>query len=45
MKRIKDAHARKLALWYYYRSRGLDAKAKDIEAFRVANLERGVRFP
>ncbi len=37
IKRIKDKDARKLALWYYYRSRGLEGKATDIEAFRVAN--------
>lgn len=36
-KRIKDEHARKLALWYFYRSRGLDANGEDIEAFRLAN--------
>ena len=37
MKRISDRSAHKLALWYYYRSSGLHAKAADIEAFRIAN--------
>lgn len=37
MKRIKDKDARKFALWYYYRSGGLHAKAAEIEAFRIAN--------
>lgn len=37
MKRIKDPVAKKLARWYYFRSSGLNAKAADIEAFRLAN--------
>ncbi len=35
--RIKDPSARKLAQWYAYRRNGVNAKAADIEAFRVAN--------
>jgi len=38
-KRVKDKDAQKLALWYYYRSRGLDAKADEIENFRRSNPE------
>ncbi len=37
IKRLKHPAAKKLAYWYYFRSSGLDAKAADIEAFRVAN--------
>jgi soluble lytic murein transglycosylase len=35
--RIKDPAARKLAVWFEYRSGDLDSKAEDIEAFRLAN--------
>ena len=37
--RIKDPAAQKLAIWFEYRSGDLDAKAEDIEAFRLANLD------
>ena len=37
IKRIKHPVAKKLARWYYFRSSGVDAKAADIEAFRLAN--------
>jgi len=37
--RIKNPHARKVALWYFYRRSGLGAKGPDIETFRAANPE------
>jgi soluble lytic murein transglycosylase len=37
--KITDPAAKKLAIWHEYRSGDLDARAEDIEAFRLANQD------
>ncbi|MEC9368604.1 MAG: lytic transglycosylase domain-containing protein [Pseudomonadota bacterium] len=37
IKTISDRSARKVAQWYYYRSKGSDAAPEDIEKFRIDN--------
>ncbi|RMF07060.1 MAG: hypothetical protein D6773_03895, partial [Alphaproteobacteria bacterium] len=37
IRKLSDDTARKVAMWYLYRSHGLGAEAEEIEAFRAAN--------